>query len=323
MAKLEWALEKGRADGHPPHLLSTGDLWGAAAASGDLARVRWLRENGFSWGGEETLAVVMRHANLACIVRMDEEGGYLPPAGDPSWSSSQLAPAAAPHATAPPAVLTGGPGVEVGTLRTVEEAALHGNLAALQLALQHWRQQQPQQQEEEEEEAVPLRCAMVYAVRSGHVPTAAWLHQAGCGLQFNRLFKAVVSPGHLHMLRWLLESGCPVEGVTLTSVAEWWPSHKPADGERLLEALQLLAEAGVPAWDGEATRSLQPATRDTPGLCGTSWSSWLLSPLCLTTTAERLPRPQCLRATRWSSAQSHSWAGFQALTLRLATPLRP
>ncbi len=264
-------------DGYTPPLLSTDDLWGAAAASGDLARLRWLRDRGFPWGGAEALAAVLRHADLACVLRLDAGGGYLPPADDPSWRSAGLAPAAAASPRDSDAKLSwlAGRGVDVGTEETVRMATRHGNLAALQLALQQCaqqqQQQQQQQQEEEEDEGgmeVPLSEAMLCAVQSSHVPTAAWLHQAGCELQSDLLWEAL-DPGRLHMLRWLLESGCPTGGVTLANVADLWPSRTPADGERLLEALQLLADAGMRARGWGEIHPLVAA-----GHKGHPWAVW-------------------------------------------------
>ncbi len=49
------------------------------------------------------------------------------------------------------------------------------------------------------------------------------------------------------MVRWLLITGCPRGGVTLGQVAGVWPIGCTADGERLLEAVRLLATAGWPA----------------------------------------------------------------------------
>lgn len=105
---------------------------------------------------------------------------------------------------------------------------------------------------------------MLYAVQSGHVPTAAWLHQAGCALQSELLYEA-----GLPMIRWLLEAGCPTCGVYLAQIVEYWPTDIPADCERLVEALQLLAAAGVPARDRRDITPLAAASyREHP------WHVW-------------------------------------------------
>ncbi len=245
MAKMEWIYTQGQ--GYAIKSWTKGYVWGAAAASGDLARLRWLQERRFPWGGAEALAAVLRHADLDFIVRMEQEGGFLPPAGDGCWGSADVAPAAAasPHDSAAKLSWLADRGVEVGTLETVKAAAGQGNLAALQRALQHWRQRQ----HEEGRSLAPPPAAMLCAVRSGHVPTATWLHQAGGKLQ-SGLLRHAFGSGHLPMLRCLLEAGCPTGDTTLAEVVSRWPSDTPADGELLVEALWLLAAAGLPARDG-------------------------------------------------------------------------
>lgn len=114
--------------------------------------------------------------------------------------------------------------MEVGTEEATQAAVQHGNLAALQLALQHCRQRQ----QEEGHSAEPPAKAVLCAEWSGHVPTTAWLHEAKGELHpdlLPDLLPVVLGLGHLFMLRWLLEAGCrPACSTTLSNVAKRWPS---------------------------------------------------------------------------------------------------
>ncbi len=240
-AKMAWVLDTCRYHSRAP--VEHAEVWGAAAASGDLARLRWLEEQGCIWWGTEALAAVLRHADLGFIVQMEGEGGYLPPADDEFWRSKAAVCAAAGSArdSAPKLRLLADRGAEVGTEGAVQVAAQHGNLEALKVALQRW-----QAASSPARPSVAIPYAMSYAIQSGHVQTVACLHQAGCDLHMYMLVEAI-DRGDLSMLRWLLEGGCPIGRITLTDVVELWPNEMPADGERLAEALRLLAGAGMAA----------------------------------------------------------------------------
>ncbi len=268
-AKMAWVLDTCRDQSWA--LTEQAEVWGTAAASGDLARLRWLRERGFAWGGAEALAAVLRHADLGFILRMEGEGGYLPPADSKFRCSEAAVCAAAGSArdSAPKLRWLADRGAEVGTEGTVKAAAQHGNLEALQVALQRWQQQEacsPAQASAAMQYA--MHCAMHCAAQSGHVPTATWLHQAGCELN-DRLLWDAISHGNLRMLRWLLEVGCPVGRGTVALVVELWPNDGPADGERLVEALRLLAGSGLVARDAMDAHPLLVASRK-----GHPWAVW-------------------------------------------------
>ncbi len=93
VAKLEWVLGMSGGASDPDAL---AQAYGAAAASGDLARVWWLRERGVGWGTPGALEAVVEHADLGSIQQLEEaEGGHLPPAHDESWSRESVVSAAA------------------------------------------------------------------------------------------------------------------------------------------------------------------------------------------------------------------------------------
>lgn len=59
-------------------------------------------------------------------------------------------------------------------------------------------------------------------------------------------FEAAFRRGGLPMVRWLLQAGCPRWELGFVRVADTWPCDTMADSRQLLEAVQLLADAG---WD--------------------------------------------------------------------------
>ncbi len=233
LAKMEWLADIDPCNGAWARLACVG---GAAAASGDMGRVRWLAERGFEWGTGEVLRAVMRHADLAFIQRLEQEG-LLPPAADVEAWSDTAARGAAVAASGGAAKLRwlaerGGWNTE----QVLIEAAGQGELERLQYLAEPWRVG--------EHLRLPQDVLEV-AVGSGSIPTAAWLRQEGCRLSSD-LFGSALRRGHLHMVRWLLEAGCPRGSLDLCDAVTWWPSRTPGDSGRLVEAVQLLAAAGWP-----------------------------------------------------------------------------
>ncbi len=254
-SKMAWVLDKARVHGRLG--VEHAEVWGAAAPSGDLARLRWLRERGFPWGGAEALAAVLRQADLPFIVRMEQEGGYLPAAGDEWWGSEAAVCAAAGSARDSVAKLRwlAGRGAALGSVRAVQAAAARGDLAAVQLLVGHWRGQGAR---EAEQPAVLLHSPILAAVESGSVATASWLLQQGFGLDA-RCFVAAIQRGNLTMLRWLLQAGCPREPLQGSYAVFAWPANTAADVEALVEAVQLLAAEGWPLESEGDVTTLQGA----------------------------------------------------------------
>ncbi len=264
LPKMEWVLSKGRGSSVP---VEHAGVCGAAAATGDMSRLQWLRDKGFPWGTAATLAALLQDASLAFIERLEEEGGYLPAAGDAeAWGSPEVAIAAAASARDSTAKLQllADRGAKLGRVdwaRAVEAAAGQGNLEAVQQLVQCWRDGQ----------AVPLPCeALFSALASAHRPTAAWLRQAGCGVYCNFLSRAAVQ-GDLEGFRWLLELGVtwdPDEGRSI----HYWPSHSVSDSRRLVEAVQLLA-ARSPWREATQNGGLQQLL-EYAAAAGHPWSVW-------------------------------------------------
>ncbi len=237
LAKMErvWGM---RGDVGDPS--AAAHMYGAAAASGDLARMRWLRERGVGWSAPGALEAVVKHAELEIIQRMDAEGVYLPPARDESWSKESVvsAAAAAPTGSAAKLRWLADRGAVLGVQDAVIRAAERGDPEAVQLLVEHLRACHGAA-------AAPPNDALVLAAASGSVPTARFLRQAGCGLS-RSAFASASARGHLPMVRWLAEAGCPVEWKSMVRA---WPRDSAADGEGLLQAMRVLAELGLPVGD--------------------------------------------------------------------------
>ncbi len=231
IAKMAWALEKGHAYADDLFKVEHADVCGAAAASGDLARVRWLRaRGGFPWSTEETLAAMVQHAELDFIQQLEREGGYLPPVGDQAWSRRETALAAAAAARDSAAKLHWLAGRVLQPLETqllLGQAMTHGNWEALAVLL-------------EPEHRPPLAPPWVEPL------PAEQLQQEGRRLS-GEYFTYATSCGSLDMLRWMLQAGCcHLETHSLERVVYCWPVSTPARYEQLFEALRLLAAAGWP-----------------------------------------------------------------------------
>ncbi len=247
---MEWVLEKAHAHSRQA-VEHAEEVWGAAAASGDLARLRWLRERGFPWGGMEALAAVLRHTDLSSIVQMEREGGYLPPAGDEWWGSEAAVCAAAGSARDSAAKLRwlAARGAALGRLDAVLAAAARGNLEAVQLLVEQ-RRGQGTGNGGQQAAGGPLPLAVVCtAVESGSVPTASWLLQQGCGLDYS-YFLSAFQRGDLLMVQWLRQAGCPHGPLRIKDAVFDWPANTAANVEALVAAVQLLAAAGWPMEGG-------------------------------------------------------------------------
>ncbi len=265
VAKLEWLLAQTR---YPEVPLDREDVCGAAAASGDLTRLQWLRERGFPWGTAPVLRAVLQHADMGCIQRVEEEGGYLPPEGDAAWSGRAVmcAAAAAPRDSAAKLRWLAGKGVRLVREVAVTAAAKHGNLEALQLLLEH-------QRVDDDDPLIPRGDLISLAVEAGSVHTATWLRQAGGGAAWlsPKAMMGAARRGDLAMVRWLLDVGCPREDICLSELVYNWFRGKPADGEGLVEAARLLAAAGWPGMCG-ADRGTDPVLA--AARAGQLWDVW-------------------------------------------------
>ncbi len=259
IAKMDWVLDKAGLFNRQTVLRV--DVCGAATASGDLARLAWLRGMRYPWGTAAVLASVVRHADLGFIQRLEQEGGYLPPAEEAgAWASDVVLCEAAgsPRDSAAKLLWLAGRGVALGSRKAMRAAAACGNVEAVQLL-------GGQLEQEPAGEAGEAAAILEAAVSSGSVPVAAWLPPDGYPWShgcFEAAFRG--GPGNLAMVRWLLQEGCPWGHLCIEDVISDWPADTPADSEALAEAVRLLVEAGVPAEQGTPVTCLAAAAQRQP-----------------------------------------------------------
>ncbi len=240
IAKMAWALDKGHAYGDARVPIEHADVCGAAAASGDLARVRWLRaHDGFPWGTVETLAAVMQHADLGFIQQLEREGGYLPPVGDQAWSRHETALAAAAATRDSAAKLHWLADRVLQPLPTpllLQQAVIHSNWEALAVLVE------------------PEHCPPSAPLGAEPLPPERLQQQHRqrlSGVDFTHAFFS----GNLDVLRWMLQAGCQRLGSDSLEVAVGsWSVDTPAHCEQLVEALRLLAAAGWPVAGADEVR---------------------------------------------------------------------
>ncbi len=280
VAKAEWLM--GRAHDANVQVVHA-DVCGAAAASGDLARVQWLQARGFPWGTPDVLLAVMQHAELAFIQQMEEEGGFLPPADHPAWRSEALVATTAAAAKDSAAKLQwlGEKGAALGGDRALHAAARCGNLGALQVVVAH----RPAFGNIAPANNAVAALGQADPVQQAHAnPAGPSPEQLAC--------LAACQAGDPHTLMWLLQAGCPRGPLALTDVVQLWPSRTRRDGELLVVAVQLLAQTGWLVWDGEAMHPLEVALD-----AGHHWLVlWALRQLMPPDAAFGLPPAAAMRA---------------------------
>ncbi len=245
VAKMQWVLEAG-AGSNCRLADSTAE---AAASSGDLNALRWLRDHGCSVQGHSL--DVLGPASLAVAQWLvDEAGCVIPPASDVStlakvwWQELQKRAVKGPDAAAKLRWLQerGAPPLDAETHHTwlisLAEAAAWGGQAEVlrppMLALGP-------------EQVAQYPCWDLAAM-SGSIPVMQCLREAGVRLTA-QAYEWAAKKGHLGVVRWLvLEAGVRAKKLVLASFVEQWPDCTPAHSRDLMEAVQLLAGAGCNAW---------------------------------------------------------------------------
>ncbi len=277
MAKMEWVLRavatgagEGKTEGSFCNL--TASTAAAAARSGDLGRLRWLRDRGCptSHGaghGEpvrelRVLGAALEHADLAVAQWLvDKAGCGLPGMDsdvsaeerdqrDKAWTFLLQVAAKGPNAGAKWRWLQerGGPsvaGAEPGLVKELALAAVRaGQVEAVQYLLSVLGAGKVL--------GVGRDALSEAAVRSGSIPVSECLQQAGLVLSHEAYVRAA---GKLPFVRWLaLEAKVSAAKGTwrdLYNIIAGWPRATPAHGRDLLEAMQLLAGAGFSDWGGD------------------------------------------------------------------------
>ncbi len=251
VAKMEWVLEAGRG-----RCSLRGSTAEAAARSGDLGRLRWLRDRGCPMGGQHAVLAAMQHADLAVAQWLVDEAGCGLPGGAASsagrWLGLLRTAACSCDAVArwqwlqergaPP---LGAHGTWVSEL--CGAAASAGQLEVVRYLLSSFGPGAVLQPDSQllELQAAGSRC----------VPLMELLHQSGLSLSYESYICAAQA-GDLAMVRWLVrEAGVSAAELQLQNVIELWGKGTRASGSLrqrsrdLPEAVQLLVrEAGCSGW---------------------------------------------------------------------------
>ncbi len=280
VAKMEWVLQTamagaggGRSKGGSCCRLQTSTVQGAAR-SGDLGRLRWLRDRGCPMGhgagqgeavGEpHVLETALRHADLAVAQWLVDEAGCGLPAlacgddtaaveGDRTWIELLRAAGKSSDAVAKWQWLQeqrGAPSVfdaEQGVIKELILAAVWaGQAEAVQYLLLILGPGKVL--------GVGRDALSEAAAHSGSIPVVECLQQAGLVLSHKAYCDGWVFASRLPFIRWLaLEAKVSVAGCTreeLRNLIVDWPLTTPAHSRDLLEAVQLLAGAGFSDWGG-------------------------------------------------------------------------
>ncbi len=258
VAKMEWVLKAGR--GRCSLQQSTAE---AAARSGDLGRLRWLRDRGCTVGGIQVLRCALRHADLAVAQWLvDEAGCELPAVGSSAgrWLEFLRAAAGSCDAVAKWQWLQerGAPRLDTHGTWVFDlslEAIKTGQLGAVRHLLSSFGPDAVLQPPAN----VDPGLLELQAARSRCIPLMELLHQSGLVLT-HRSYIGAAHAGDLAMVLWLArEAGVSAAGLQLQHCVESWGSKTEGGGfashsssRDLLEAVQLLVgEAGWSGWDAD------------------------------------------------------------------------
>ncbi len=244
VAKMQWVRSQG--------VMEPGAAV-AAARSGDVCRLQWLRDRCCPMDGEQVLEAALQHADLAmCQWLVDEAVSRLPQPGEPHglWTVLQREAVKAPDAAAKLQWLheRGAPPLhEAGDDDEVALLFRYAMGAGRVDALQHLRSLLGLTPERDRE-LLQAAFQRLFPGRVLCLPVLQHLRQAGMELDHEAYEKAELS---LASVRWLArDAGCEPSPDTLGYVICFWPQHTPASNGDLLEAVQLLVdEAGCRDWD--------------------------------------------------------------------------
>ncbi len=252
VAKMEWLMSKAG--------LGPGTA-AAAARSGDLGRLRWLRDRGCPMGGYGVLQSALQHADLAVAQWLvDEAGCKLPAAGSNQewqrlpraaagtweWPNLLRAAASARGAVAKLQWLVerGAPPLHRAEYEQLAELVRVAVGAGRVDVLQHLRSLPgltPQQDQ------WLLQEAFDSALTAMRIPVFEYLRRAGMELTPAAYSRAA---GSLDVVRWLAceVSGGPSTDDLIILILEW-PWDAPSHSRDLLQAVQLLVgQVGCTDW---------------------------------------------------------------------------
>ncbi len=251
VAKMEWVMAE--SGGH----CSLGmNVAAAAARSGDLGRLRWLRDRGYQFaeGRGWLLQWVLLGAGTSAVEWLVDEAGcsLLAPPEDQEeemyWGGLVRAAAYSDEGVSRVLWLQQrGVPIQRG-FRSLLEAFGTMPVTAGEVRVVRFLQQRCGLGAEEA--MPPDRELTAGAAESGSISLVEELRQAG--LEFDsRAYSLAGGRGDLAMIRWLaLEAKVPAGHVSLRDLIEQWPTRTPSHSRDLLQAVQVVVgEAGCREWD--------------------------------------------------------------------------
>ncbi len=243
VAKMEWLMREGRASCSPDRNTAA-----AAARSGDLGRLHWLRDRGCPMGGVQVLESALRHADLAVAQWLvDEAGCRLPAAGSTQeWHVLLKTAARARDALAKLQWLgeRGAPPLNSaadGLLSELVPAAVGAGRVDV---LQHLRSLPGLTPEQDQR---LLQEAFSASRVATSIPMLEYLRRSGMELTPAAYYQAA---GSLDVVQWLArEARSGPSTDDLDQLIMLWPDATPAQSRDLLQAVQLLVgEVGRRGW---------------------------------------------------------------------------
>ncbi len=231
--KMEWVLEAGSGG-------LRVETAAAAARSGDLARLRWLRERGCPFDSQLILAEALQHADLPVVEWLAGEAGCpLPgPGPEDGFEVGTLVAAAAASGSVAKLRWLQARGVALAAPPPEADGPLLRAAGAGQLETVRFLHQQ------EDGDQLLSAKLLAAAVSSCSIETANYLLQAGCPVIPSDVWQALRPHTDLAMVRWLLDvAHAEVSCAGFTALVYWW-SDKGAQGSTLLmDAVRLMAPA--------------------------------------------------------------------------------
>ncbi len=230
IGKMEWVLDQGQC-------FITSHTATAAARSGDLARLRWLRGRGWQCDNWGVLEAALRHADLAVADWLVDQAGCPLPDVHRSY---EVVSAAAASGSVDKLRWLQARGVplyyaERNHGKVMAAAGLGNNTEVVRFLL-----------ELEDGGELLSENAMGGVLSSGNVAAAAFLLGPKVKVQRSacRTWRCAGCKGGLAMLRWLVEEAhMSASDVTPFGVIPAWPSTPATDSRQLLAAVRLLQAA--------------------------------------------------------------------------------
>ncbi len=247
LAKMQWALGEG---GRWRKLQQSTAV--AAARSGDLGRLRWLRDSRCPMDSFEVLLAALEHADLCVVQWLLDEAGCRAPEKH-SWDYSVFSwrcvrAAASSSGGAEKIRLLLGRGVLLqdaigGLLPTYASTAVeHGSVEVLQYF-------QSLHEPGASQSHGLLPWTLEYPA-PGSVAMGEHLLEAGYGFSLN-VYRVAVRSGNLAVIRWLQQqAGLSAAGLAPTALCELVEQWAGGSKE-LMEVVQLVVDAGYSEWDAE------------------------------------------------------------------------